>query len=51
MRKMTSIIQLLYFSDLLLDKYPDDSANLFAAIEKYHVAYKLGYVLLTKKIE
>ena len=48
MRKEISIIQLLYFSDLLPDKYPEDSANLFAALEKYHVAY--GFIKGAKDI-
>ena len=48
MKKMTSTIQLLYFSDLLPHKYPEDSANLFAALEKHHVAY--GFIKGAKDI-
>lgn len=48
MKKMASIIQLLYFSDLLPHKYPEDSANLFAALEKHHVAY--GFIKGAKDI-
>lgn len=39
MRKKNYIVQLLYFSDLLPQKYPDESACLFAALEKLNVAY------------
>ena len=39
MRKKNYIVQLLYFSDLLPLKYPDESSGLFAALEKHNVAY------------
>lgn len=39
MRKKNYIVQLLYFSDLLPQKYPEESAGLFAALEKHNVAY------------
>ncbi len=39
MRKKNYIVQLLYFSDLLTQKYPEESARLFAALEKHNVAY------------
>ena len=48
MRKKNSIVQLLYFSDLLSNQYPEDSANLFAALEKHHVAY--GFIKGAKDI-
>lgn len=48
MRKKNSIVQLLYFSDLLSNQYPEDSANLFAALEKQHVAY--GFIKGAKDI-
>ena len=39
MRKKNYIVQLLYFSDLLPQKYPEESARLFAALEKHKIAY------------
>lgn len=42
------IVQLLYFSDLLPNKYPEDAANLFAALEKHHVAY--GFIKGAKDV-
>lgn len=39
MRKKKCYVQLLYFSELLPEKYPEDTANLFAALEKHNVAY------------
>ena len=39
MRKKDYIVQLLYFSDLLPIKYPEESAGLFAALEKHNFAY------------
>ena len=47
-RKRECYVQLLYFSDLLPDKYPEDSANLFRALEKYRVAY--GFIKGAKDI-
>ncbi len=45
---MKCIAQLLYFSDLLAQKYPEDSANLFAALEKHNVAY--GFIKGAKDV-
>ena len=42
------IVQLLYFSNLLPNKYPEDAANLFAALEKHHVAY--GFIKGAKDV-
>ena len=42
------IVQLLYFSDLLPNKYSEDAANLFAALEKHHVAY--GFIKGAKDV-
>src|SRR5699024_8385422 len=39
MRKKNTIIQLLYFSDLLPQKYPEESARLFTSLEKHTVAF------------
>ncbi len=48
MRKKNYVAQLLYFSDLLAQKYPEDSANLFAALEKHNVAY--GFIKGAKDV-
>lgn len=48
MRKKNYIVRLLYFSDLLPQKYPQDSANLFAALKKHNVAY--GFIKGAKDI-
>lgn len=48
MKQKKHVVQLLYFSDLLSEKYPADSANLFAALKKHNVAY--GFIKGAKDV-
>lgn len=47
-RQRKCIAQLLYFSDLLSSKYPEDTANLISALKKHNVDY--GFIKGAKNI-